>query len=63
MGGGARSLYRVGMLIPGAGWLTRFASTLREIGPYAAIVLLVPGGTLIALSLWAVRRSMRGTAP
>jgi len=28
---------------------------LRNLGPYAAIELLVPGGTLIALALWAYR--------
>jgi len=31
------------------------ASTLRSLGPYAAIELLLPGGSLIALSLWAYR--------
>lgn len=28
---------------------------LRSLGPYAAIELLVPGGTLIALAVWAFR--------
>lgn len=28
---------------------------IRKVGPYGAIELLVPGGSLIALSLWAVR--------
>ena len=36
-------------------WKTRLAGSLRELGPYAAIVLLLPGGSLIALSMWAVR--------
>ena len=27
----------------------------RALGPYAAIELILPGGSLIALSLWAVR--------
>jgi len=29
---------------------------MRELGPYAAIAVVVPGGSLIALSVWAVRR-------
>lgn len=29
---------------------------LRKVGPYAAVALVVPGGRLIALSLWAFRR-------
>jgi hypothetical protein len=31
------------------------AGALRALGPYAAIELLVPGGTLIALAVWAYR--------
>ena len=36
-------------------WIVRLAGTLRALGPYAAIELLVPGGTLIALAVWAFR--------
>jgi hypothetical protein len=36
-------------------WKTRLGSSLRKLGPYAAIELLLPGGSLIALSLWAIR--------
>jgi hypothetical protein len=43
------------MPLPRNTWKTRLASSLRELGPYAAIVLLVPGGSLIALSMWAAR--------
>ena len=32
------------------------AAGLRRIGPYAAIELLVPGGSLLALLLWLYRR-------
>ena len=40
----------------GVSWLPRVAAkAVREIGPYAAIELIVPGGTLIALALWAYR--------
>lgn len=28
---------------------------MRELGPYAVIGLLVPGGSLIALGMWAFR--------
>jgi hypothetical protein len=28
---------------------------MRELGPYAAIALIVPGGSLIALGMWAFR--------
>jgi hypothetical protein len=28
---------------------------VRELGPYAAIALIVPGGSLIALGMWAFR--------
>jgi hypothetical protein len=36
-------------------WIPRVARSLRALGPYAAIELLLPGGSLIALSLWAFR--------
>jgi hypothetical protein len=36
-------------------WVTRLTGSLREVGPYAAIELLLPGGSLIALGLWAYR--------
>jgi len=31
-------------------------SVLRSLGPYAAIELLLPGGSLLALVLWLYRR-------
>jgi len=36
-------------------WIARLATLLRSFGPYAAIELLLPGGSLIALSLWIFR--------
>jgi hypothetical protein len=33
---------------------------LRELAPYAAIELVLPGGSLIALLLWLYRRHGRG---
>ena len=37
-------------------WLKRGLALLRSFGPYAAIEILLPGGTLIALLLWLSRR-------
>ena len=37
-------------------WLSRFPSQLGAIGPYLAIELLLPGGSLIALLLWLYQR-------
>ena len=42
-----------------AEWLTRAGATLRQLAPYAAIELLLPGGSLIALVLWIYRRHVR----
>jgi hypothetical protein len=33
-----------------------FKTLIRRLGPYLAIELLLPGGTLIALLLWAYRQ-------
>jgi hypothetical protein len=35
--------------------IARLATLVRSFGPYAAIELLLPGGSLIALSLWIFR--------
>lgn len=56
------------VLVPRLNWIGRFATALRELGPYAVIELL-PGGTLILVSLWVFRnrpwfaaRARRGLA-
>jgi len=36
-------------------WATRIARSVRGLGPYAALELLLPGGTLIVLLVLAVR--------
>ncbi|MHB8814392.1 MAG: hypothetical protein ACYDAE_14120 [Steroidobacteraceae bacterium] len=36
--------------------MTRLVALLRELGPYLAIELILPGGSLIALVLWFCRR-------
>lgn len=41
--------------------LTALAWLLRKVGPYLAIEILMPGGTLIALALFLYRR--RNAAP
>jgi hypothetical protein len=43
--------------------ISRFAGTLRELGPYTAIALILPGGSLIALAAWSFRHRPRGAAP
>ena len=37
-------------------WWQRGLALLRSAGPYAAIEILLPGGTLIALLLWLARQ-------
>jgi hypothetical protein len=39
-----------------ANWTALAVARLKEIGPYAAIEIILPGGTLIALLLWLYRR-------
>jgi hypothetical protein len=52
----AEATYIRSMLLPRATWIIRFAGLLRALGPYAAIELILPGGTLIAIAVWAIRR-------
>ena len=40
----------------GAGLIGRAAAMLREFGPYLAVELILPGGTLLALLIWLCRR-------
>lgn len=49
-----------GARVARAGWLARGVVAARSLGPYAAIELLLPGGTLIAFSLWLYRRHRQG---
>jgi hypothetical protein len=43
------------MLLFPVNWMSRLTTWLRELGPYAALELLLPGGTLVLASLWAFR--------
>jgi len=38
-----------------ASWRVRLLRFIRNLGSYAAIVLLLPGGSLFALSFWMFR--------
>jgi hypothetical protein len=38
------------------GWLSRLPGQLAGLGPYLAIELILPGGSLIALLLWLYQR-------
>lgn len=51
-----RERSRIGL----AAWVAAAVSVLRQIGPYAAIEIVLPGGTLIALLLWLYRRHRAG---
>jgi hypothetical protein len=42
-----------------AGWVTVIVAGLKAFGPYAAIELLLPGGSLMALGLWFFQRRLR----
>ena len=37
------------------GWMQWLVEQVREFGPYFAVELVLPGGTLIALVLWLYR--------
>jgi len=40
---------------PGS-WFASLVGFVRKLGPYAAIELLLPGGTLIIVGVWLYRR-------
>ena len=44
-----------------AGTMARVATVLRGLGPYAAIELILPGGSVLALLLWLYRRHRNNT--
>ena len=37
-------------------WLSRIPGQLGALGPYLAIELIMPGGSILALLLWLYRR-------
>ena len=44
-----------------SGWIDRLAAAMRELGPWAALALILPGGSLIALAAWAFRHRVSVT--
>jgi hypothetical protein len=42
-------------------WMDRLVGSIRQLGPYAALELALPGGSLIALALWATRHHPMST--
>lgn len=50
------------MLLPRTTWIMRLAGLIKTLGPYAAIELILPGGTLIAIAIWAIQRRRRSNA-
>jgi hypothetical protein len=42
--------------------MNRLADSIRELGPYAAVALILPGGSLIAVGAWAFRHRSALTA-
>ena len=45
-----------------SGWKGRVVRFVRVLGPYAAIELLLPGGSLVAFLLWLYQTQRRKTA-
>jgi hypothetical protein len=43
-----------------ARFVGRALALVKELGPYAAVELILPGGTLIALGLWLYARHKAG---
>ena len=37
-------------------WTRRLTGVLRRLGPYAAIEMVLPGGSLVVLLLWLFRQ-------
>jgi hypothetical protein len=44
-------------------WTARLPALLRWLGPYAAIELLLPGGSVIALLIWLCRHRANVAVP
>jgi hypothetical protein len=41
-------------------WAVAALARLKDLAPYAVIELLLPGGSVVALTLWFYRRRKRG---
>ena len=42
-----------------ASWIGGIVAVLKELAPYAAVELILPGGSILALLLWLYRRQQR----
>jgi hypothetical protein len=42
--------------------MLRLVAKLRDLAPYAALELVMPGGSVMALLLWLYRRQKKGAA-
>ena len=40
-------------------WFRKGLEGVRELGPYAAVELVLPGGSVIAVLMWLYRRHKR----
>jgi len=48
-------------MMPTSSYTAAAVAKLRDLAPYAAIELLLPGGSLMALLLWLYRRRKKAT--
>jgi hypothetical protein len=55
---GSYPLVRTGI----ADWILRAAAALRDLGPYATIEFLLPGGSLVILLPWLYRRHKKSAS-
>jgi hypothetical protein len=53
--GNRKSLEKIGKGMKKA-WLQWIVEQLRTLGPYFAVELILPGGSVLALLLWLYRR-------
>ena len=57
---------RIGRWTPDPRWLSGWAAIafarLKQLAPYALIEILLPGGSVVALTLWFYRRRKKGSA-
>lgn len=58
---------RIGRWMPDmrmlAAWGTVALARLKDLAPYALMEILLPGGSVLALTLWFYRRRKRASAP
>lgn len=65
---GAKAAWgRIGRWTPDARalgtWTAVALARLKDLAPYALLEILLPGGSVLALTLWFYRRRKRGAAP